>query len=261
MNFTPLFERQPAEETMNIPQPKRHGYLVRRYKRFLADIRLPDDTIITVHCPNSGSMKDCSTPGSEVIISRSPNPGRKYAWTLEMVREKECWIGVNTSLTNRLVEEALRNGIIDDFGKIDSIQREVRVSEDSRLDFLIQTPTGKTYIEVKNCSLAENGVALFPDAITKRGTKHLLELDRLRQEEYGSAVLFCIQRADVRSFLPAAAIDPEYARTLRQVHEKGVQVLAYQADVGPECITVARKIPVFDELQPDPNRITCHARA
>lgn len=231
---------------MQIPEPRQQGYLVKRYKRFLADIRLPDDTILTVHCPNTGSMKGCSTPGSKVIISRSTNPRRKYAWTLEMVRDNSCWIGVNTSMTNQLIQEGLETGIIDDFGQIDSIQREVKVSDSSRLDFLIQANGKKCYIEVKNCSLAENGIALFPDAVTIRGTKHLHELDRLRSDEVETAIIFCVQRTDARSFMPAEKIDPEYAETLFKVHENGVKVIAYQADVNPDNITIARKIPVFD---------------
>lgn len=231
---------------MRIPEPRQHGFLVKRYKRFLADISLPDGSILTVHCPNSGSMKGCSSPGSEVVISKSANPKRKYAWTLEMVREKNCWIGVNTSMTNKLVREGLESGVIDDFGQITSIQPEVKVSDKSRLDFLVQAGDKKNYIEVKNCSLAENSVALFPDAITSRGTRHLLELDRLREEGAGTTVIFCVQRTDVRSFMPAESIDPEYAETLYRVHENGVMILAYQADVCPSSVTIAKKIPVFN---------------
>ena len=234
---------------MQIPEPRQRGYLVKRYKRFLADIRLLDDKIITVHCPNTGSMKGCSTPGSEVVISKSANMQRKYAWTLEMVKDNKCWIGVNTSLTNKLVQEGLENGIIDDFGQIDFIQREVKVSTASRLDFLIQANGKKCYIEVKNCSLAENGIALFPDAVTSRGTRHLHELDRLRSFEVDTAVLFCVQRADARSFMPAKLIDPEYTETLVKVYENGVKVLAYQADVNPDSVTITKKIPVFDTDQ------------
>ncbi|GAB4340570.1 MAG: DNA/RNA nuclease SfsA [Desulfobulbaceae bacterium] len=229
---------------MQIEGPVQHGSLINRYKRFLADVHLKDGTVLTVHCPNSGSMLGCSTPGSEVVISRSSNPKRKYAWTLEMVRENGCWIGVNTARTNRLVEEGLTKGIIDDFGTIDSIQREVRVSEKSRLDFLLRSGAGETYIEVKNCSLAENNVALFPDAVTARGTKHLLELARLREEGIATAVLFCVQRGDAGSFKPAAAIDPVYAQTLAKVKEAGVMVLAYRAEVTPGRVTVREKLPV-----------------
>lgn len=229
---------------MLIPEPRQQGFLIKRYKRFLADILLPDNSVVTAYCPNTGSMKGCSTSGSEVVISRSLNEQRRHPWTLEMVRENNSWAGVNTGLTNRLIREALENGIIDDFGRIETIQSEVKVSDQTRLDFLIHAQGKKWYIEVKNCSLAENNIAMFPDAVTKRGTKHLYELDRLRAEGAGAAVIFCVQRADAAGFMPAGMIDPEYAQTLLRVHENGVKVLAYQANVKPEQVTVARKIPV-----------------
>jgi len=230
---------------VRIPEPRQSGTLIRRYKRFLADIRLPDESTLTVHCPNSGSMLGCSTPGSAVVVSRSDNPRRKYAWTLEMVNEGGVWVGINTSMTNRLVEEALENQTIDDFGKIDSISREVKVSDHSRLDFLLQANGRTIYVEVKNCSLAENGAAMFPDAVTVRGTRHLLELDRLRGEGHAAALIFCVQRADAGQFLPAAAIDPLYAETLAAMHRRGLRVLAYRADVRPDRITISQKIPVL----------------
>jgi len=229
---------------MRLPPIRQFGLLLRRYKRFLADIILCNGEILTVHCPNSGSMRGCSDPGSPVMISKSDNPKRKYAWTLEMAQKNGIWIGVNTSLTNKLVHEALADGVITDFGHVLTIRPEVKVSEHSRLDFQLETEAGRVYLEVKNCSLAENNVALFPDAVTARGTKHLLELDRLKQEGFGSAVLFCVQRSDADCFAPAASIDPMYAQTLADVRERGVQVLVYRADVGPEEIRISTPLPV-----------------
>ena len=233
-------------EPVQITHPRRQGTLIRRYKRFLADIRLENGRILTVHCPNSGSMLGCSAPRSQVLSSRSSNPGRKYPWTLEMVRVEETWVGVNTSRTNRLVEEALTGRIIDDFGKIRSISREVTVSAGSRLDFLLETDHGRVYLEVKNCSLVENNIALFPDAVTARGTRHLQELSRLRGLGHRAALIFCIQRGDAESFQPAAAIDPAYAETLHTIYTKGVLILAYRADVRPDRIIIASRIPVLD---------------
>ncbi len=229
---------------MQIPEPHIPGTLIRRYKRFLADIRLEDGSVLTAHCPNTGSMLGCSAPDSPVIISRSDNPKRKYPWTLEMVHQDETWIGVNTSLTNRLVNEALDNGIINDFGPIKSIRPEVRV-EGGRLDFLLETGRGCVYIEVKNCSLVENGTALFPDAVTARGVKHLLALDLLREQGHATALIFCIQRNDAERFAPAQAIDPVYAETLYTMYERGLVVLAYQAKVAPDQVSIVRKIPVL----------------
>uniref|UniRef100_UPI004057071E DNA/RNA nuclease SfsA n=1 Tax=Candidatus Electrothrix sp. TaxID=2170559 RepID=UPI004057071E len=188
---------------MLLPPIRQHGTLLRRYKRFLADVALADGTELTVHCPNSGAMRGCSAPGSPVVISKSDNPQRKYAWTLEMVQENGVWIGVNTSMTNKLVHEALQNRVIDVFDSIISIQPEVKVSDKSRLDFLLQTQGGPVYVEVKNCSLVEEGKAMFPDAVTTRGTRHLHELAQLLDQRTRAAVLFCVQRSDGRCFAPA----------------------------------------------------------
>lgn len=225
--------------------PTRSGLLLRRYKRFLADILLDDHQTLTVHCPNSGAMRGCSQPGSPVCISHADNPKRKYGWTLEMVQAQGVWIGVHTGRTNSLVREGLENGTIGEFGPIQTITPEVAVSEKSRLDFLLETGQGPIYLEVKNCSLAENGVALFPDAITARGTKHLHELVRLAEAGFGAAVLFCVQRSDAASCKPAAAIDPVYAETAVWAQTRGVRFLAYRAEVRPQAIALTEKIPFF----------------
>ncbi len=230
---------------MRLPPIRKTGTLIKRYKRFLADIELENGEILTVHCPNSGSMRGCSEPGSLVILSRSDNPKRKYAWTLEMVRVEGIWVGVNTARTNKIVHEALENGVIDEWGRILAIRPEVRVSDKSRLDFQIEAESGRIYLEVKNCSLAEDNIALFPDAVTSRGTRHLLELAALAGQGYRSAVLFCVQRGDTRTFAPAIDIDPVYSRTLAEVQQQGVRILAYQAEVQPEEIVLARKLPVI----------------
>lgn len=232
---------------MQLPPIRQTGILIQRYKRFLADITLADGSELTVHCPNSGSMRGCSTPGSPVILSKSDNPKRKYAWTLEMVQEKGIWIGINTMMTNQIVREALENGTIDDFGSIESVQPEVKVSDKSRLDFLVQTESGPVYIEVKNCSLVQDDAAMFPDAVTVRGTKHLLELELLRKDNVRTAVLFCIQRADGSCFRPAHEIDPTYAETLHAVQAEGVHVLAYRARVQPDSVTITGKLPLCEE--------------
>jgi sugar fermentation stimulation protein A len=229
---------------MLLPPICQTGTLIKRYKRFLADITLVDGTELTVHCPNSGAMRGCSAPGSPVVISKSDNPKRKYAWTLEMVQENGIWIGVNTSMTNKLVHEALQNGVIDVFGPITSIQPEIKVSDKSRLDFLLQTESGPVYVEVKNCSLVEDDKAMFPDAVTARGTKHLHELAQLLDKKTRAAVLFCVQRADGCCFTPARHIDPVYAETLAEVQQQGVEVLAYRAEVSPEEIRIASTIDI-----------------
>jgi len=229
---------------MQFKQDLKSGRLIRRYKRFLADVELEDGSTLTVHCPNSGSMLGCSEPGSPVMISQSENLGRKYPHTLEMVKAGSAWVGVNTSLTNKLVREALENGVVKEVGKGFEIFQEVKTSEHTRLDFLLEQNGAKVYLEVKNCSLAENGTAMFPDAVTARGTKHLLELAKMKKKGYGAVVFFCVQRKDADVFSPAAHIDQLYAETLEKVEKKGVLILAYQADVSPQGITITRKLPV-----------------
>jgi len=217
--------------------------LIKRYKRFLADVKLDDNQVITVHCPNTGTMLSCSTPGSSVCLSTSDNPKRKYPHTLEMVQDNGTWVGVNTSRTNKLVIEAIEDGRILEFSDIDSIKPEVKTSEGSRLDLLIKKDNKSSYVEIKNCSLAIDGCAMFPDAVTVRGTKHLKELIRLKKEGFSSYIFFLVQRMDADKFSPAAHIDKVYTKTLKQAAVSGVDILVYQAEVSPTGIQVVRSLP------------------
>jgi sugar fermentation stimulation protein A len=232
---------------MEFATPLIHGTLIKRYKRFLADVQLADGQIITAHCPNTGTMLSCSTPGSGVYLSISDNPKRKYPHTLEMVRDNETWVGVNTSLTNKLVVEAITKGRILEFADIDSVKTEVKTSSKSRLDLLITQHDQLTYVEIKNCSLAIDGCAMFPDAVTARGTKHLNELIRLKKEGFGSCIFFLVQRIDADKFRPATQIDPVYGKTITQAMTAGVQTLVYQAEVSPSGIEVVRPLPYIVE--------------
>lgn len=232
---------------MQFDPPLQPATLIKRYKRFLADVTTDEGDEITVHCPNTGSMRGCSTPGSRVMLSTSANPKRKYPQTLEMVREGDTWIGVNTMLTNKIVAEAILEGRIKELQGVDSITREVTISKSSRLDLLLKRGEEKIYVEIKNCSLVEDGWAMFPDAVTARGAKHLNELASLVEQGDQGVIFFCIQRMDAVRFRPAAHIDPLYAETLAEVSKKGVQILAYQADIGPESITMQKSIPCFLE--------------
>ncbi|MEN8190908.1 MAG: DNA/RNA nuclease SfsA [Thermodesulfobacteriota bacterium] len=228
---------------MKFSSPLQEATLLKRYKRFLADVKTDDGIEFTVHCPNSGSMLGCSTPGSRVLLSESDNPKRKYRHTLEMVQGENGWIGVNTSLTNKLVAEALEERRIRELRRFDSLRREVKTSDKSRLDLLLMDGDKKIYIEIKNCSLAENGCAMFPDSVTARGTKHLLELADLVKQGHRGIIFFCVQRTDADRFQPAAHIDPLYASTLAEVQAKGVETLVYQAHMSPEEIIVDTPLP------------------
>jgi len=225
--------------------PLQPATLIKRYKRFLADVTTDEGQEITVYCPNTGTMRSCSTPGSKVMLSTSPNLKRKYPQTLEMVRGSTTWIGVNTGLTNGIVAEAILEGRIKELQDIDTLKREVVTSKSSRLDLLLERGEEKIYVEIKNCSLVEDDWAMFPDAVTTRGTKHLHELATLVKQGHRGIIFFCIQRGDADRFKPAAHIDPVYAKALAEVSKKGVEILAYQAEVLPESITIERVLPYF----------------
>jgi len=228
---------------MRFTSPLVQGTLIKRYKRFLADVQLTNGEFITAHCPNTGTMLSCSTPGSSVYLSRSDNPKRKYPFTLEMVQDNSTWVGVNTARTNKLVAEAIEKGQISEFRNINEIKTEVKTSDHTRLDLQISHESTSTYIEVKNCSLATKRCAMFPDAVTVRGTKHLHELIRLNQNGRRTCIFFLVQRMDADRFSPAVHIDSIYGDALRKAAEAGVMVLVYQAEVTPQGIDVTRPLP------------------
>ncbi len=230
---------------MKLPRPLFPGTLIRRYKRFLADIELENGETVTAHCPNSGSMKGCAVTGTSVLLSRSDNPDRKYPYTWELAKVNGLWAGINTGLPNRLTGEAIKQGIIKELRGYESVRPEVRYGKDSRIDLLLSGIKGLCYVEVKNVTLVEEGIARFPDAQTARGRKHLQELVREVREGNRGVIFFVVQRADAYALAPADAIDPEYGRLLRMAVDNGVEALAYQAHVEPDEIYLERSLPVI----------------
>ena len=234
---------------MKFNTPLVEGVLKRRYKRFLADVEFSSGEVVTCHCPNTGSLMGCTDPGSRVWLSRSSNPERKYPYTWELVRVGgRVTVGINTGLSNRLVREALERGVIPELDGYATIRREVRFGEErSRVDMLLQDHgrMPECYLEVKNVTAAvSGGVALFPDAVSTRGTRHLRELMRVVDSGARAALCFCVQRGDVGEVRPADDIDPEYGRALREAIAGGVEVLAYRARVSPREIRLQRPLPV-----------------
>ncbi len=218
--------------------------LVKRYKRFLADVVLEDGEQITVHCPNTGSMRTCATPGWKIFLSKSDNPKRKYQYTWEMVNNGKCWVGINTGIPNTIVAEAITEQKISGLQGYRNLQCEVRYGENSRIDILLSSGEEKCYIEVKNVTLVEeDGNYYFPDAVTERGTRHLTELSKMVVQGYRSIMFYVIQRSDGKIFKPAAHIDPKYTIALQKAYANGVEIMVYQADVHPEGITISREIP------------------
>lgn len=221
------------------------GRLVRRYKRFLADVELEDGSVITVHCPNSGSMKTCLGEGWPVMLSTSDNLNRKYPHTWELVHNGSCWIGINTMRTNSIAEEAIRDGLVPELAEFDDVRREVRLGEKSRIDIVLDAGGARTWVEVKNVTLVdERGRYAFPDAVTRRGAKHLRELAAAAKAGDRAVMLYVIQRSDGDGFTTADGIDPTYGGELRRAMEAGVEVLAYRADVTPKEIRVVERVEV-----------------
>ena len=231
---------------MRYARPLVEGRLIRRYKRFLADIQLPDG-VVTAACPNTGSLMGCCDPGSRVWLSESDSATRKYRHTWELVEVGRTMVGINTGLPNRLVAEAIAAGVIRELSGYTSVRREVAFGEEgSRVDLVLEGEGREPcYVEVKNVTAAaKRGVALFPDCVSDRGAKHLRELARLKRQGLRPVQLYCVQRGDVREVRPADGIDHEYGRTLREAIAAGVEVLAYRAEVTPREIRLAERIPV-----------------
>jgi sugar fermentation stimulation protein A len=220
------------------------GTLIQRYKRFLADIRLANGEVVTAHCTNTGSMMGCKEPGSAVYISRSENLNRKLLYTWELIKTNGIWVGINTLHPNKLVPEAVEAGVIQELRGYETIRREVKVSAHSRLDLCLEGGSGNCFVEIKNVSLAVNGTAAFPDAVSERGTKHLRELMRLKRQGYRAAIVFVIQRGDCDAFRPADEIDKEYGRWLRRAIKAGVEALPYRAKVTAKEIVLTGRIAI-----------------
>lgn len=213
------------------------GILLKRYKRFFADVELTSGEVITAHCPNTGPMTGVSTIGSKVYVSTSDNPKRKLAYTLELIEvhdNQPTWVGVNTGMPNRITHLALQAKLIPELGDYSQIRFEVPYGSDgkSRIDFLLTTATKPIYLEVKSTTWAQKDLALFPDTVTTRGQKHLRELMALRPEA-DAVMLYFINRGDCPYFAPGDTADPLYGQLLRQCLEAGVKILPCRFEISP----------------------------
>lgn len=228
---------------MHLPQPLFAGRLLRRYQRFFAEVELLDGSVVTAHTPNTGSMRQCAVPGHRVLLSVSANPARQLPYTWELVEVDGCWADVNTQRANRVVEEALRSGMIAEFAGC-TVRPEFPWGA-SRFDFRLDRAGECTLLEVKNVTLCcGDQLACFPDAVTERGQKHLRGLLQAKGEGWRAAVLFLVQRGTATAFSPADTIDPEYGRLLRAAVAGGVEALAYRTRVTPQAVTIERALPV-----------------
>jgi len=221
------------------------GTLIRRYKRFMAEVRLPDGSVVTAHCPNSGSMKGCCESGRVVYLSEHNSPRRKLRYTWELIDMGTSLVGVNTLIPNRLVKKSISVGAIEEVAGYKEIRTEVKYARNSRVDILLTRGAELCYLEVKNCTLVNGATALFPDAVTARGRKHLVDLQEEVRKGHRAVMFFLVQRMDARRFSPADAIDPAYGRELRRAVDRGVEVLAYDVNIGLEKICLNHRLEII----------------
>jgi sugar fermentation stimulation protein A len=231
---------------LTVNEPLLEGFLVRRYKRFLMDIRLDGGRVVTVHCPNSGSMTGCLKEGARVLASPSRNPKRKLSHTAEWIQMEDGWVGINTHLSNKIVGEALRAGAVPELSGYDEVRAERPYGRCSRADFLLSASGRRDcYVEVKNTTLPgrEQAVA-FPDAVTLRGQKHLDELMDAAGNGKRAVMFFLVNRPGGRYFKPARTIDPVYAAKLAAAAAAGVEVLSYRSVIEPPTVVLGDAVPV-----------------
>lgn len=221
--------------------------LLRRRKRFLADVRFADGREATVFCPNTGRMLGCADAGSEVWLSSHDSLTRKYRHCWEISTSPQALVGVNPSLANRLVRAAIEAGVILPLQGYARCRGEVRYGENSRIDWLLEDPQrAPCHVEVKSVTAAdEHGIGFFPDAVSERGTKHMRELAGIAAGGARAVVIFCVQRGDALAVRAADEIDPGYGRAMRAALHAGVEIYAYRADVSPQGIALTRRIPVL----------------
>jgi len=220
------------------------GVLIRRYKRFLADVELPEGEVITVHCPNTGAMTGCAEPGSRVWLSHSDSKTRKYPHTWELVETTSGMACIRSVLANQVVREAFEAGQIPGFDAYSERRSEVKYGEGSRADLLLEGDTGRVYVEVKSVTLCRPGeVGAFPDAVSERGRKHLRELQAIRSDDTRALMFFCVFHSGTESVCTAGDIDPAYRSALIEAMEAGVEVVAWKADVSTAGISLSRPLP------------------
>ncbi|MBF7729600.1 DNA/RNA nuclease SfsA [Pseudomonas sp. N040] len=234
---------------MQFDPPLEEARLLQRYKRFLADVETAAGERLTLHCPNTGSMLNCMSPGGRIWFSRSSNPQRKLPGTWELAQTPQGRLAcINTARANPLVEEALLAGVIGELAGFTALRREVRFGEEnSRIDFVLEFPAGPVFVEVKSVTLgfADSPVAAFPDARSERASKHLRELTRLARNGVRAVQLYCVNLSGVEAVRAAAEIDPQYARALAEARQAGVQVLAYAVQLSVNSLHLSHALPVL----------------
>ncbi len=224
---------------MKFNGPLVKGTYIKRYMRFLVDVKLENGEIVTAHCTNSGSMKSCLEPGADVYLSPVNDPKRKTKFTWEMIKINNDWVGINTSNPNTLALDWIKQGTIPGLEGYTHVEREVKFG-DSRFDIFARNEKEECFVEVKNVTLREGTMALFPDAVTTRGQKHLETLINVKKSGKRAVMLYVVQRTDVESFAPAKEIDPDYANKLKKAYREGVEIIPVQVKINPQEINFLR---------------------
>ncbi len=220
------------------------GILLRRYKRFLADVELAGGDVITVHCPNTGAMTGCAEPGSKVWLSRSDSKTRKYPHTWELVETGTGLACIRSVLANQVVREAIEGGLIPELAGYPQLSTEVKYGQGSRVDLLLENERQRVFVEVKSVTLCrEGGRGAFPDAVSERGRKHLLELQAIRDQSTRAVMFFCVFHAGIGSVCAAGDVDPAYRDALVAAINSGVEVLAWKASLSPSGVELSHRLP------------------
>ena len=227
---------------MNFQKTLISGEFIKRYKRFFVDVKIGNNTV-TAHCPNTGSMLGLLNKGNKVWLSKSDNPKRKLKYTLQIIEDKKSKIGINTHITNKIVFDALKKGLVKNFLNLKEIKQEVKFGENTRFDFLVTNENKKTFIEVKNVTLSrKKGLAEFPDAVTSRGLKHINELLKANKKGFEIYLFYVIQRDDCMKFDLAKDIDPDYCELLLKAVKKNLNILCYDCKFSTKGIKLNRKV-------------------
>lgn len=228
---------------MTFPEPLIRGFLIKRYKRFLADIELEEGTFITAHCPNSGAMQGLTDPGTPVWVSRASNPLRKLPYTWQIAEVDGTFVGMNTANPNQLVEDGIHGGVIVELQGYQGLRREVPYGKNSRIDILLENPGEPlTYVEVKNVHMRRGKIAAFPSSVTARGAKHMGELSEMARRGHKAYVVYVVQRNDCEGFEIANDIDPHYGQETLKALKSGVEALVYACEVHPEGIRITNRL-------------------
>lgn len=232
---------------MKFPTPLKRGKLVQRYKRFLADVVLDDGKAVTAHCANPGSMLGLKEPGSTVWLSEATNPKRKLKYDFQVIEADNTLVAINTNNPNKLVEEAILADTISELSGYENLKREVKYGVNSRIDMLLTDETKPDcYVEVKNVHLSRKaGLMEFPDSVTTRGAKHLVELGDMVDQGHRAVMVYLIQREDGDAFALAQDLDPAYAKAFVEAKARGVEAIAYECHITLDEITVTKSVPII----------------